>query len=180
MFPPKRLVFFFTKSFTYPHPIPKYTFLYSLQKSGASPFYFPFIVTCTDRPCSRSTRPPLMATPRSQPCRSCPLASSPGRLRTETRTAATTVQIAAAITGSDSGHPEDPRHRGAPQTELPRSPPSFPPLIVCPCSPERRRAGRPETTVGHGWRSCPFAIRPMYKIFNRFFIVSYADHPTTL
>ena len=50
-----------------------------------------------------------MATPRSQPCRSCPLASSPGWLRIETRTAATTVQIATAITSPNSGHTEDPR-----------------------------------------------------------------------
>ena len=127
-------------------------------------FYFPFIVTCIDRPCSRSTRPPPMATPRSQPCRSCPLASSPGWLRIETRTAATTVQIATAITSPNSGHPEDPRSISS--IDLLKGN-SLDLLHLFPLSlfvPERRRAGRPATTVGHGWRSCPFAIRHVQDI----------------
>ena len=109
-FPLNKLVFFHQNFYIptpHTHNIPSFI----LYKNQAQvPFTF-HSFTCTDRPCSRSTRPPPMATPRSQPCRSCPLASSPGWLRIETRTAATTVQIAAAITGPDSGHPEDPRRR---------------------------------------------------------------------
>ena len=110
MFPPKRLIFFHQKFYI---PTPHTHNILSIipcVNQAQVPFTF-HSFTCTDCPCSRSTRPPPMATPRSQPCRSCPLASSPGRLRIETITAATTVQIAAAFTGPDSGHPEDPRRR---------------------------------------------------------------------